>query len=235
MNRYENTFLQLDELGAWPPPEYRPTFDFPEEFIDADHRYYAECPTENELIQVLCDGLAIKGWQLRQDALKLYELAYFCSGDILEIGIANGLSTSVLSKANHNSGLKKTIYSVDVFQGNVDKTFETIRKQCLEGNVQIICDDAVSAAKRFVAGGKRFEFVFIDHDHAYQPTHEICLQLKQLLISGGFCLFHDFNHAGNADPNNADYGVYRAVMDTLSEVDFEFYGVFGATALFRAV
>ncbi len=50
---------------------------------------------------------------------------------------------------------------------------------------------------------------------------------------GGFCLFHDFNDRRNADPAETNYDVYRAVTEGLDPKVFEFYGIYGCTALYR--
>lgn len=90
-------------------PPYQPTYRFEGEFIDKDHAFYATCPMKEHLIDV-----GIEGWLRQEDALKLYEMAYFAQGPILELGSYHGLSTSILSLANYNSGLTKEIFSVEL-------------------------------------------------------------------------------------------------------------------------
>ncbi len=180
-------------------------------------------------------GAVILGWLGRAEALKLYELGYFISKDILELGSCNGLSTSILSQANHNSPYKKRIYSVDLNQSHVKITDCTLRSMGLAKDVITNCDDAVSSVKKFSSQGKIFEFVFIDHSHEYEPTYGVCRELKHIVTKGGFCLFHDFNNPRNRDPDDTEYDVYKAIMDGLDKNYFEFYGIYGTCALYRAI
>ena len=44
---------------------------------------------------------------------------------------------------------------------------------------------------------------------------------------------HDWLDARNFQPEEADYGVFGATRDGLDPAEFEFYGVFGVTGLYR--
>ena len=50
----------------------------------------------------------------RGDALKLYELAYFCEGDVLELGTHKGLSTSIIAQALHDRKRDGILETVDI-------------------------------------------------------------------------------------------------------------------------
>jgi hypothetical protein len=97
--RHPESFLRLDDVGTVIPP-YRPTFDFPGDFVDEAQRRLALLPLKDGVLIQLENsrwlGQTIRGWLRREDALKLYEIAYFASGDILELGSFHGLSTSIL-------------------------------------------------------------------------------------------------------------------------------------------
>jgi predicted O-methyltransferase YrrM len=234
---HPETFCRLEDLGDIIHP-YRPTFDFPGPFIDASHRQIAECPLQDgTLIQMKNRrwfGKTIPGWLRREDALKLYELAYFTAGDILEIGSNHGLSTSILARASANSPRPKHVYAVDLNPVCTKAANRNLRSLGLHRYVTAFCDDAATAAKRYAAEGKRFGFVFIDHSHAYEPVYRVCRELANITAAGGFCLFHDFNDTRNRDPNDTEYEVYQAVMKGLDSDRFEFYGMYGCTALYRA-
>jgi len=237
MNVHPETFIQLADLGSKIPP-YLPTYDFAGSFIDRSHSYIGCCRRKDDtLIQMKNRrwfGTIIPGWLRREDALKLYELAYFTATDILELGSFHGLSTSVLARANRNSGRSKHIFTFDLDPSCVKATKHNLRCLGLDRNVTILCDDATVAARRFASQGKRFGFVFIDHSHEYGPVHEVCRELTKIVAAGGFCLFHDFNDVRNRNPDDKDYGVYQAVMDGLDHDRFEFCGIYGCTGLYRA-
>jgi SAM-dependent methyltransferase len=235
-NIHQESFLKLEELSDTSSP-YLATFDFPEDFINQSHRWFSTCPIRDGILIEIKDrprdGAVIEGWLRREDALKLYEIAYFVSGDILELGSYHGLSTSILSRANHDGPYEKSIYSVDLDPANGEITNQHLRAMGLGGGVTTICGDAASVVRGFAAAGKKFEFVFIDHSHAYDPVYAVCRELGSVLMNGGFCLFHDFNDARNRDSSDKDYGVYQAVIDGLDPNEFEFYGVYGCAALYR--
>jgi SAM-dependent methyltransferase len=233
VDKHPDSFLEATALGKqWPP--YKPTFTFAGEYIDDFHKSIGGSAKESSLInlnKVL--GASIKGSLRCADALKLYEIAYFVQGDILELGSGYGLSTCILSKANHNSGLTKRIDSVDLSPEKCAKTMASLEATGLNRGVEVTCSEAAAAVRRRAENGRQFHFVFIDHSHAYQPVYDVCQLLPQVVNTGGFCLFHDFNDRRNEDPNEPDYGVYRAVLDALKPKQFEFYGIYGCTALYR--
>jgi hypothetical protein len=67
---HPETHLERNELGK--PRPYQPTVAGFRQFINDHHRHYQECPTNGVLIDIGIQG------QLRpEDALKLYEMAYF--------------------------------------------------------------------------------------------------------------------------------------------------------------
>ena len=237
MDRHPATFLDMDQLGSQYPP-YQPTFPFAGAFIDGFHESLARSPVKNGILVQLRNrrwfGSRIPGWLRRADALKLYEIAYFVQGDVLELGSYHGLSTTILSRAGHNSPYKKHVYSVDLNPRCVRAARHNLAARGLGGNVTSICGDAADAVRALIAQGKRFALVFVDHSHTYEDVYRVCRELGEVTMQGGFCLFHDFNDLRNRDPENAAYGVYQAVMDGLGAAEFEFYGVYGCTALYRS-
>jgi predicted O-methyltransferase YrrM len=224
------SWIEFDKLGS--PAAYKKTHDFVGEFINDDHRFYSTCPTGRMAIPV-CIDVGIDGYLQRGDALKLYELAYFCEGEILELGTHKGLSTSILAQSRYESRRTAVIETVDIDPGT-----NLIARANLKGRpgsdiVRFNVEDAVAFMRRAQAEGRRFDFIFIDHWHGYDATYEATTLAVDLLSDGGFVLFHDYNDPSNYDPQHV-YGVYQAVADTLlGAPDFLFYGNFGCCALFR--
>jgi predicted O-methyltransferase YrrM len=219
-------------------PPYRATFHFPGEYVDEAQRRLADCPLKDGFLIQLENspwlGQTIHGWLRREDALKLYEIAYFAQGDILELGSFHGLSTSILSRANRRSPHPKRIESVDLSPRSVLMTEWNLWRQGLKRGVRTFVGEASSEVRRRADRGARFGMVFVDHSHAYGPVYEVCRELRRIVMAGGFCLFHDFNDPRNYDLADEDYGVYQAVVDGLAPADFEFYGLYGCLALYRA-
>ena len=209
-------------------PPYQPTYHFKGDYIDESHAFYATCLMEEHLINV-----GIDGWLRQEDALKLYEMAYFAQGPILELGSYHGLSTSILSLANRNSGLTKEIFSVELGSESHEKTRANLEERSLARNVHFIQGEAVLFCQDAARLGKSYNLIFIDHDHAYGSVLGVCRELGKITAPGGFCLFHDWLDSRNYDPENKDYGVYQATRDGLNPTQLQFYGVFGVVGLYR--
>jgi predicted O-methyltransferase YrrM len=238
MNRHPDTWLTREQLGTR-AMKYQPTYDFPTQhgFIDGWHKNLANSAGPDKLTIRIKNrpivGKYIDGWLQVADALKLYEMAYYAPGDILELGSYHGLSTYVMAKALKASRQPKRILTVDLAPECVAATAETLRSAGLGAYATSSTADAASAVRASHEEGRRFAFAFVDHSHAYQPVYEVCVELPTVMTKGGFCLFHDFNDPRNRNPEDLDYGVYQAVIDGLDSQHFDFYGVYGCCALYR--
>ncbi len=207
---------------------YRKTYRFDGPFIDQGHRRLAECPRREGMIDI-----GIAGWLLPADALKLYELVYFCGGDVLELGTYRGLSASVALEASVSAGLTNTFVSIDLDPGSSQAGAETVAGRPGSERAFFFTTSADEALGTFTRAERRFRFCFIDHSHRYAHVVSACRMLGRVLEPGAFCLFHDYNDPRNADPGNEDYGVYQAVRDGLDPALFSFWGIYGCTGLFR--
>lgn len=230
--RHAESFIPLADVGRRFPP-YRPTFRFAGRFVDAAHAALGACRVDSDgclLKRIRPSGPAIPGWLRPADALKLYELAYFVDGDVLEIGAHHGLSTSILAQACNNSPRKKMVRSVEINPQNVVAARRTLSRLELGHAVEFIWDSAQQALPRLSRKRRRFGLVFVDHAHDYESVRDVCRRLGALTNENGFCFFHDFNDGRN---RNARYSVYQAVRDSLPRRLFQFYGIFGCAALYR--
>lgn len=238
MHAHPDTFLELGELGS-EIPGYEPNYPFSGEFVNASQRAISNYPRQDGVLIQKKNrrwfGEVIPGWLRCEDALKLYELAYFAEGDILELGSYHGLSTSIIAGAVRDSKRRSSIYTVDISDIALDETMRNIRALRLDKNVTAIRSDAHSAVSDFALNGQRFAFVFIDHAHDFQSVYGVCRELGNVVHRGAFCLFHDFNDFRNGDPDYEEYGVYQGVTQGLSHERFEFWGIYGCTGLYRAV
>ncbi|MBP7691739.1 MAG: class I SAM-dependent methyltransferase [Anaerolineales bacterium] len=236
MHRHADTFLTLEALGTR-IPVYQPTYEFPGPYLDAAHAALAQGPFKDGFLIQRRDsrwlGQIIPGWLRAEDALKLYELAYFAAGDILELGSYHGLSTSIMAEAGRNSPQPKRLYSVDLDGMAVRAARFHLWRAGLAAAVQVERQEALAAVRAHAAAGRSLALVFVDHSHEYQPVYEVCRALPEVLPPGGFCVFHDFNDPRNRDSANRDYGVYQAVVAGLDPAHFEFWGCYGVLALYR--
>ena len=196
------------------------------------HQSFDGCPLHDNGITINWDP-EITGWLQRADALKIYEMAYFSNGDVLELGSYHGLSTSIISLANLTRPYRKMIYSVELDKECHKRTKETLRRKGVQEGITLINDDASKVVRKAAKKRKKHGFIFIDHSHAYQPIYEVCQLFDQIMEKDGFLLFHDYNDPANLDPEQPGMKVYQAVRDGLNHNAFEFYGMYGCTALFK--
>ena len=222
----KNSWVSAHELGTT-IPEYRRTFDTGDFYINDNHRYFSECPVSapDSLIDI-----GLPGWLRREDALKLYELAYFSNGDILELGTYQGLSTSIIARAVADSRSGRTVTTVELDASASARAQEVLRPYAF---IRVLLEDASAYCASSGERGDKFGLVFVDHSHAYEDVARVCRLLPTIVVKDGFALFHDFNDRRNNDRDNSDYGVSTAVIENLSTAEFDFFGLFGCAALYK--
>jgi SAM-dependent methyltransferase len=233
MHQHAETFPQAHELGTRAFP-YRPTFDFRGDYIDAYHERLGRLELEDGLRIVLPHeqtGGPLPGWLQLADALKLYEMAHFSRGDILEIGSYQGLSAIIMATALRNAGGPYRVHTVDLEPWCTEMSLKHLVENGLGDLATASTEEGAAAVRRLASEGRKFGFSFVDHSHEYGPVAEVCRELHRVLLPGSFIFFHDYN-----DPRNqtGEYGVYGGIADGLSGDLFEFYGVYGCGALYRA-
>lgn len=230
LSRHESTFLTLKETSIekrFSMP-FQKTYPSPDEYVNERH-----CSLVSKLHPSGMIDIGIEGWLLPPDALKLYELAYHCSGDILELGSYRGLSATVMNWASNDSAQANVIVSVDLDPTAVDLSRRKLQSEPGGERAHFFMDDAGSAVRNLAGINRQFQFAFVDHSHRYEHVVDACLSLHRVIRLDGFALFHDFNDPRNAVEEDVDYGVYQGVMDGLRSDRWEFWGIYGCTGLFR--
>ncbi|MGD9814278.1 MAG: methyltransferase domain-containing protein [Hyphomonadaceae bacterium] len=179
-----------------------------------------------------CIDLGIDGYLLRDDARKIFELAFIAPGNVLELGTHKGLSTTIIARALAQRGDG----SVETVDSDADANVfarENVAKSVGAERVTFTLLDAAARMDQLIAANAKFGFIFIDHTHGYEATFAAASRVKALLHPAGWVLFHDFLDPGNAEPDHP-YGVYQAVLDTLCcDDEFRFAGYSGSTAAFQ--
>jgi predicted O-methyltransferase YrrM len=228
---HPDSFVDWDQIGASRP--YRPNYRLPGYPIDGFHEMLATCPMDGVKIDI-----GLYGWLRRADALKLYELAWFATGDVLELGTNRGLSAFVLASAIRNSGRPRQLVTMDISERFVETARKNLAARGIGTGVEFLVGDAAEHCDRLIAAGSRFGLAFVDHSHAYEAMVQTCIKLAELLEPGACVVFHDFNDRRNT-PNAGvgesptEYGVYNAVRQQLPAEDFDFVGVYGCCGVFR--
>ena len=233
MNKNLDTNLLLDELGGV-FPQYRPTYDFKSDFIDDNHRFYSMCELDKNKTTIKHPA-GIPGYLRSEDALKIYEMTYFSNGDIVDFGTLRGLSTAIMSEAVYDSNNQNEIYTVEIYRLWTYRAKFYLRAIFGNEKIKFVTKDVIDFIDLAIKKEKKFGFVFVDHSHKYEDVYQVCIRLEKLIKPEGFCLFHDYNDSRNNDQSDEDYGVYQAVNDGLSKNNFEFYGIFGCSVLFKRI
>jgi predicted O-methyltransferase YrrM len=214
----------LDQIGA--PAPYRGPI------VSSSHRQILEAPLGRLGIPINID-LGIDGYLQREDALKLYELAYFSAGDVLEFGTHKGLSASIIARALWDGGGERMLETVDIDANAMGEARRAVALTPGGHHVTFAVKDAVERLGELAEQKRRFGFIFVDHWHGYEATLAVARRCKDVLLPGGYVQFHDFLDPSNADPQHV-YGVYQAVLDSICEDDrFVFDSLAGCTAVFR--
>jgi predicted O-methyltransferase YrrM len=173
----------------------------------------------------------LPGWLREEDALKLYELAWFSSGPALDIGTYRGKSAILMAQALHDAGRAGPIVSLDVDRDALRAAAALAAERGLEDRVALVRGTAGQLFRS--VPGLRPALVFLDGDHSRRGVARDLRALEPQVPAGGLMLFHDYYDARNADPSEPDYGVVQGVEESWVPRQCEFAGVFGCCALFR--
>jgi len=225
----DDTRVVMQDCGAW--RSYVKTFRFPGKYISAFHARLSAAPLGRMGVP-FCINLGVDGFLAREEAMKLYELAFFGPGDVLELGTFKGLSTSIIAKAldDRRSGALVTC--------DIDPNFSAAAAQFVRSSpggerVSFLVGDAPELIDGLIADGRKFGFVFVDHWHGYDATHAVAVRLSKVLAPGGFVLFHDYNDPDTKNPDH-HHKVYQAVHDTIADDPaFRFCCVTASSAAFQ--
>jgi predicted O-methyltransferase YrrM len=177
----------------------------------------------------------IPGWLAEEDALKLYELAYFCDGPILEIGTFCGRSAAVMALALADRGSEVPLVTVDPDASILALAQRSLRSLGVEDRVLLVCD-TVDAFLR-AAPGFRPELVFVDADHSATGVLADLAALRPCVEPDALLLFHDYVRGDVPDttgfPVSAEpIEVAAAVDDSWVVEHAKFAGTFGWCGLF---
>lgn len=206
-------------------PAYQPLFASTEDYVDPGHAALAALPAEGGLLRA-----STPGFLRHADALVLYELAWHAAGDILELGSAWGLSTTVLCRAACNARRGVRVASVEIAPEFQQATSQAVEALGLKRQLDARPGAADAVMDRLHVDGRTFSVAFVDHDHSLGAVRGACRRLAALLRPGGVAVFHDFNDSRNiSEP--ATYGVYRAVAEMVQAPDWRYLGVLGCCAL----
>jgi len=180
----------------------------------------------------------IPGWLEVEDALKLYELAYFAAGPILEIGTYCGRSAVVSATALADRGNGGALVSLDIDSLALSLAQRSARAHSVDEYIVFACTSADKFLRTFPAFAP--SVIFIDADHSEQGVHADLAALESCVSVDTLLLFHDYFPM--ALPNTEGFPVSAEPIEVAETVNkswlatrAQFAGTFGASGLFRVV
>ena len=165
-----------------------------------------------------------------EDELKLYELAYFATGPVLEIGTYRGRSTTIMARAA-GAGAGASLFSVDVDPHALRSGAEALAAHGVAERVVFVRGSVGALLREFE--GLRPSLTFVDGDHSFDGVRRDLATIEPAVPRGGLLLFHDFHDERNADAAVTEIGVQAGVEASWVARDCDFAGVFGCCGLFR--
>jgi SAM-dependent methyltransferase len=164
------------------------------------------------------------------DQFKLYEMAYFAAGPVLEVGCGLGKSLAILALAVRDSGSGVPIYSIEIKRLRIRTAKRHLRKLGVRKLVKVLHGDS---EQRIRGLDVCFGLVFLDGDHSYRGVRRDLAALDGRVDQGGSVMLHDYFDYRNSDPSFAEYGVVAAAEDLVPALRLSFRGGYGSTALFE--
>jgi hypothetical protein len=171
---------------------------------------------------------AIEGLLYTEDAQKLYELAWFTPGPILEIGTYNGLSTAVMAVALADAGNTARIVSVDIDAEALAAARSNLDRLGQGQRVTLVRGDAGRLLR--LRPELRPGLVFVDGDHTLRGVRADLEALEPAVPSGAIVALHDYEGYEDSDPYSVR--VAEAAQSSWLAGDAEFIGRFGLSGVF---
>jgi hypothetical protein len=170
----------------------------------------------------------IEGKLYDEDAQKLYELASFTPGPILEVGVYRGRSTTVMAKALASAGNPARIISVDIDAQGLATAAKNLARHGVAEKATLVEGTASALAK--AAPGLRPGMVFVDGDHSFRGALRDLKAIERITPDGALVVMHDYE--GYADEDPYWIQVEPAVRASWLERDGRFIGRFGLSGVF---
>jgi predicted O-methyltransferase YrrM len=205
---------------------YLPSYDWGGEVLSDRHRRIADAVWD------------VPGWLSPQDAMKLYELAFFAPGAILEVGTYCGRSAITMATALTDAQRRGPVLSIDTDPGAIILAHRYARAHGMEDKVVLVCQ----SLERFLEAVPTFRpsFVFVDGDHSEHGVRSDLEALRSCLLPGALVLFHDYLPTEVPDATGFPVSpepieVRESLAHSWLQRHAEFAGTFGGSALFRIV
>jgi cephalosporin hydroxylase len=178
----------------------------------------------------------IPGWLEPEDALKLYELAWFANGTVLEIGTYCGQSAVIMAIAAADRGEGVSVLSLDTDPAVIPFARRSAQEHGVQDHLVVACTSVDVFLKTIPSFSPTL--VFVDADHSAAGVEADLAGLEGRVAPGGLLLFHDY--LPQQLPRTDGFPVSAGPIEVQQVIDrswvseqCEFAGTFGCSALFR--
>lgn len=171
---------------------------------------------------------AIEGLLYTEDAQKLYELAWFATGPILEIGTFRGQSTAVMAAALEDAGNPARIVSVDIDAAGLAAARASLDGLGFGERVTLVHGETRRLLR--AAPVLRPGLVFVDGDHTLRGARADLEALEPAVPAGAIVALHDYEGYQDEDPYSVR--VAEAASRSWLARQGEFIGRFGLCGVF---
>lgn len=160
------------------------------------------------VVRAVSLGLGIQGWKTPEELAWLAQEASRAKR-ILDIGCWRGQTPKVMAAASiaHITAVDHltNFYTGEWGRNEILRQTqqdaihrecrENLKAELIEGRVRLVFADGQGARDvvRELAGDERFDFVWLDGDHAYEDVKADILAYRALLAPGGLLAGHDFD------------------------------------------
>jgi hypothetical protein len=196
--------------------EFLPSWSWEGDYLGAQHE---------QVLEAVAD---IEGMMYPQDAFKLYELAWFSPGPVLEIGTYRGRSAAICALALDAAGNPNAVISVDIDGDGLRAAAEALRRLDVGPRVTLIEGTATALLRRLP--GLRPGLVFVDGDHTLRGVSADLAALRPVVPVGSIVVLHDYEGYEAADPHWVQ--VAEAADRSWLATEAEFIGLFGLSGVF---
>lgn len=205
-----------DKHDHWYARTWEPASGDELEFLGAEHE------------EIVDRTSALEGLGYPEDALKLYELAWFSPGDVLEIGTFRGRATATMAMALVSAGNPARVVGIDIDDGVLRAAASGLSKAGLGHRVTLTRGTAETVLPRMPK--LRPGLVFVDGDHSYRGVMKDLATLAPIVPDGSIVVLHDYEGYAAEDPYFTR--VFEAAADSWLSSECDFLGRFGLSGAF---
>src|SRR5215213_3283587 len=173
--RHLDSWVESHELGTKRP--YLPTYS-ESLTLGPTHRRLLEAPLKPGSVAI---DIGIPGSLRREDAGKLYELAYFGQGDVCVLGSSHGLASAIIAQALYDADRPGAVVGVDVEPRLATRGRANLAAYGLDHKAEFVQETPLSFCNSRAAQGRSFGFMFVDHSSNYADVLAVSVLLPSLL------------------------------------------------------